>query len=96
MIEFIFYYTHISIILDTIQTLSVYLAPNLTPTGLIMQRVRTSRSIIGAADACVHVGYFQLFSVRFQVNCSAPEIFPMRYLSYIPDPGYACWAFCLC
>lgn len=52
---------------------------NLTPQGLIMQRVRTAWGVIGTADVCLLMGYFQLFSVRFQVRCLALTNFALQY-----------------
>lgn len=89
MIEFIFYYTHISIILRTIHPLSVDQPPppNLAPTGLIMQRVRAAWGVIGAADACILMGYSQMFSLRFQVNCLTVTNFELQFPASVPVCG---------
>jgi len=61
--------------------------PNLTPTGLIMQRVRAAWGVIGAADACVLVGYSQMFSLRFQVNCLTVTNFELQFPASVPVCG---------
>lgn len=61
--------------------------PNLASTGLIMQRVRAAWGVIGAADTCVLMGYSQMFSLRFQVNCLTVTNFELRFPASVPVDG---------
>jgi hypothetical protein len=58
--------------------------PNIAPTGLIMQHVRAAWGVIGAADAYVRMGYSQMFSLRFQVNCLTVTNFVLQFPASVP------------